>query len=162
MKRRYLGVMVAAVMVVGLHGGAGAAVSDPGPAPGSDDHEFEFTGEYPSTVKGSYVRKAGKFKGTLSSSFEDSDGILEDSDDEDRICVVGRKVEVFKNNAKKADQSVGTAKVDENGNWSVNASGVRRGSYYAKVKEDEYLVRTYYGVNEYAICGKDKSREIRP
>lgn len=154
-------ILAAAVMTVGLQGVAHAVIIGPGPAPGSDNNEFEFTGEYKSTVGGSYSRRADKFKGTLSSNFEDSEGILEDPSDEDLLCVAGRKVEVFKNRTSKADLSMGSDKADENGNWSVPAD-VSKGTYYAKVSEDEYLVRTYYGVNEYAVCLADKSSEIKP
>ena len=162
MRRSSLKVILAvAVMTVGLQGVAHAVIIGPGPAPGSDKNEFEFTGEYKSSVGGSYSRRAEKFKGTLSSNYVDSLGVLDDPSDEDLLCVVGRKVEVFKNRTTKADLSMGTDKADANGNWAVPAA-VSRGTYYAKVTQDEYLVRTYYGVNEYAVCLADKSSEIKP
>lgn len=162
MNRRNLKVVLAtAVMALAFQGVAQAAVVGPGPAPGSDNNEFEFTGEYKSTVSGSYSRTGDKFRGSLNSNYSDDEGVLEDPSDEDRLCVVGRQVEVFKSRTSKPDLSMGTDKVDADGRWSVSAD-VKRGSYYAKVKETEYLVRTYYGVNEYAVCLADKSGEIKP
>ena len=162
MNRKNLKVVLAtAVMSLALQGIAQAAVVGPGPAPGSDKNEFEFTGEYKSTVSGSYSRAANKFKGSLGSNYTDAKGVLEDPADEDRLCVVGRQVEVFKNRSSRPDLSMGTTKVGTDGKWALGAK-VRRGSYYAKVKETEYLVRTYYGVNEYAVCLADKSGEIKP
>lgn len=162
MKRKSLKIILAtAVMSLALQGVALAAVVGPGPAPGSDNNEFEITGEYKSNVSGSYSQKAGKFRGSLNSNYSDDEGVLEDESDEERLCVVGRQVEVFKSRTRKADLSMGTAEVDSNGRWAV-AADVKRGSYYAKVKETEYLVRTYYGVNEYAVCLADKSGEIKP
>lgn len=154
-------VLATTVMSLALQGVAQAAVVGPGPAPGSDNNDFEFTGEYKSTVTGSYAARKDKFKGYVNSNYSDADGVLEDPSDEDRMCVAGRKVEVFKNRSTKPDLSMGTDKADASGFWSVSAD-VRRGSYYAKVTQTEYLVRTYYGVNEYAVCLAGKSAEIKP
>ena len=161
MDRRFLKVAVAAaVMAVGLQGAAQAVIIGPGPAPGSDGHEFDFTGEFGSVLTGSYAGKKDKFKGTLSSKFVDSTGTLS-SDDEAAMCVVGRKVEVFKARKSKPDKSMGTDKVDSNGNWAVPAE-VSKGTYYAKVGKSEFLIRQYYGVNEYALCLADTSPDIKP
>jgi hypothetical protein len=161
MDRRFLKVgVVAAVMALGLQGAAQAVIVGPGPAPGSDGHEFDLTGEFGSVVEGSYAAKKDKFKGSLSSKFVDSTGTLSSADEED-MCVVGRKVEVFKARKTKADLSMGTDKVDADGLWSVPAE-VTKGTYYAKVGKSEFLIREYYGVNEYAVCLADTSPDIKP
>ena len=162
MNRKHLKVVLAtAIMSLAFQGVAQAAIIGPGPAPGSDDNEFEFTGEYSSTLTGNYSARQDKFKGLLDSNYSDVEGILEDPADEDVLCVLGRKVEVFKKKKDGSVVSMGADKVDANGRWSVSAD-VRRGSYFAKVRQTEYLVRTYYGVNEYAVCLADKSPEIKP
>lgn len=130
-------------------------------ATGEDGHDFAFTGSSESAVTIEYKRKKGKFVGTLSSDFEDTEKVLESEADEAAVCVQDREVSVYRFRKKKSDNLIGTATAGVDGKWTLNKSR-DQGRYYARVGKSNTLLREYYGGIDYFVaCNADGSGKIR-
>lgn len=138
---------------------AHAALPDMHPA-GSDGHDFAFTGSSVSTVKIDYKNAKDKFAGTVTSDFEDTEGVLESASDEAAVCVAGREIQVFKFRKHRADVLIGSDKASKDGSWSVDRKKVN-GKYYASVGKSNTLLREYYGgIDYYVSCKADSSGKL--